>query len=256
MTLRTRSCGDQRIYHWPYTNPREGADFTVSTCQRGTFLPSSGYSNCFLRRVDPPRLRRNASACHQTGRHRVLTRNPNPRPHDTAAFGTRNSSTEGQREAKNARFGNRQNRLYGGPSEAGGFGRSAAGDDNTQNLTSPSTHENIEQAAAATKLQSRWRGKRARDDVKEVKQFQNAARIGDCNANGKNTRKTPSRVSSRRKVDGGVHGGSLNVVIRHVHFLRGVYLHVRVVSATDLLSMDSNGTYCISQIPTLFTAPA
>jgi len=158
-----------------------------------------------------------------------------------AAFGTRNSSTEGQREAKNARFGNRQNRLYGGPPEAGGFGRSAAGDNNTQNLTSTSTHENIEQAAAATKLQSRWRGKRARDDVKEVKQFQNAARIGDCNANGKNTRKTPSRVSSRRKVDGGVHGGSLNVVIRHVHFLRGVYLHVRVVSATDVLSMDSNG---------------
>ena len=50
-----------------------------------------------------------------------------------------------------------------------------------------------------------------------------------------------NREGPRRKVRGGVHGGTLRVVIRHVHFLRGVFLHVRVVGASDLLAMDSNG---------------
>jgi hypothetical protein len=86
-------------------------------------------------------------------------------------------------------------------------------------------------------LQSTWRGKRARDEVKDVKALRDFA-IGDPSGLDVNVRK---KQEARKKVRGGVHGGTLRVVIRHVHFLRGVFLHVRVVGASDLLAMDSNG---------------
>ena len=173
-----------------------------------------------------------------------------PPPPFSAAFGRRKPLTEEQREEKAARFvqrsfRNRQKRLYGVPGED----LTGSGDDDNSPsrlrkypLSSP-VHEklpSINEADAAVKLQSHWRGKQARTEVKEQKQFQTVMRIGDANALKKNNRKKQSeRV--RRKVKGGVHGGKLRVVIRHVHFLRGVYLHVRVVSASGLLSMDSNG---------------
>jgi hypothetical protein len=93
------------------------------------------------------------------------------------------------------------------------------------------------ETAAVVKLQSHWRGKRARDEVRDVKALREYA-IGDTENLGKNARK---KQEPRRKVRGGVHGGSLRVTIRHVHFLRGVYVHVRVLGASDLLAMDSNG---------------
>jgi len=97
----------------------------------------------------------------------------------------------------------------------------------------------LSETAAATRLQSTWRGKRAREEVKDVKALRDFA-IGDAVSHGgANARK--KREGPRRKVRGGVHGGTLRVVIRHVHFLRGVFLHVHVVGASDLLAMDSNG---------------
>ena len=100
---------------------------------------------------------------------------------------------------------------------------------------------------AATVVQSSWRGFKAREGAREKRAL---VASGIASAAGeKNARKTPgtsaanfaAEVSRRPRVEGGVHGGTIRVVLRHVHFLRGVFLHIRIVSAENLLPMDSNG---------------
>ena len=60
--------------------------------------------------------------------------------------------------------------------------------------------------------------------------------LADANSLSINKRK-----GERIKVKGGVEGGKLKITVRYIHFLRGVYLHVKVISGTDLIAMDSNG---------------
>ena len=94
---------------------------------------------------------------------------------------------------------------------------------------------------AATVVQSSWRGFKAREGAREKRAL---VASGIASAAGeKNARKTPgtsaanfaAEVSRRPRVEGGVHGGTIRVVLRHVHFLRGVFLHIRIVSAENLL---------------------
>ena len=160
----------------------------------------------------------------------------------------RRALTPAEREEKTARFvqrsfRNRQRRSAGPgeDDEDGAIGFTDCASSSSAGTESfPQTrerHAELSETAAATRLQSTWRGKRARDEVKDVKALRDFA-IGDASSLSVNVRK---KQEARRKVRGGVHGGTLRVVIRHVHFLRGVFLHVRVVGASDLLAMDSNG---------------
>ena len=155
----------------------------------------------------------------------------------------RRTLTPVEREEKAARFvqrsfRNRQSRRAG-PGEENDDRAIGSRDGTSAPSSFPSgeRHAKLSETAAATRLQSTWRGKRARDEVKDVKALRDFA-IGDASSLSVNVRK---KQEARRKVRGGVHGGTLRVVIRHVHFLRGVFLHVRVVGASDLLAMDSNG---------------
>ena len=59
-----------------------------------------------------------------------------------------------------------------------------------------------------------------------------------ADANGLSVNK---RKGERTKVKGGVEGGQLKIVVRYIHFLKGVYLYVKVISGSDLIAMDSNG---------------
>ena len=155
----------------------------------------------------------------------------------------RRTLTPVEREEKAARFvqrsfRNRQSRRAG-PGEENDDRAIGSRDGTSAPSSFPSgeRHAKLSETAAATRLQSTWRGKRARDEVKDVKALRDFA-IGDASSLSVNVRK---KQEARRKVRGGVHGGTLRVVIRHVHFLRGVFLHVRVVGGSDLLAMDSNG---------------
>ena len=160
----------------------------------------------------------------------------------------RRALTAAEREEKAARFVQRsfrnRQRRRAGPGEDDDDDALGSRDGTNASSSSgrpfPETrarHAELSETAAATRLQSTWRGKRARDEVKDVKALRDFA-IGDPSGLDVNVRK---KQEARKKVRGGVHGGTLRVVIRHVHFLRGVFLHVRVVGASDLLAMDSNG---------------
>ena len=106
----------------------------------------------------------------------------------------------------------------------------------------------MSESRAATVVQSSWRGAKAREGARERRALQ-ASGIASAVGGDKNARKPPgasastfaAEVSRRPRVEGGIHGGTIRIVVRHVHFLRGVFLHVRVVSAANLLPMDSNG---------------
>ena len=155
----------------------------------------------------------------------------------------RRTLTPVEREEKAARFvqrsfRNRQSRRAG-PGEENDDRAIGSRDGTSAPSSFPSgeRHAKLSETAAATRLQSTWRGKRARDEVRDVKALREFA-IGDASSLGVNARK---KQEARRRVRGGVHGGTLRVVIRHVHFLRGVFLHVHVVSGSELLAMDSNG---------------
>ena len=149
----------------------------------------------------------------------------------------RRTLTPVEREEKAARFVQRSFRAGPGEDNDDRAIGSRDGTSAPSSFPSGERHAKLSETAAATRLQSTWRGKRARDEVRDVKALREFA-IGDASSLGVNARK---KQEARRRVRGGVHGGTLRVVIRHVHFLRGVFLHVHVVSGSDLLAMDSNG---------------
>lgn len=93
-----------------------------------------------------------------------------------------------------------------------------------------------EEATAAVKLQSVWRGRKVREENKRKAVDGLSIACPNSLSGGVNKRK-----EARQKVKGGIEGGSMKVIIRYIHFLRGVYLHVRVISGENLMPMDSNG---------------
>ena len=130
----------------------------------------------------------------------------------------RRALTAAEREEKAARFvqrsfRNRQRRSAGPgeDDEDGAIGFTDCASSSSAGTESfPQTrerHAELSETAAATRLQSTWRGKRAREEVKDVKALRDFA-IGDAVTHGgANARK--KREGPRRKVRGGVHGLSL-----------------------------------------------
>ena len=148
---------------------------------------------------------------------------------DRGLFGAfrRRALTLAEREEKAARFVQRsfrnRQRRRAGPGEDDDD--DAMGSRNGTNASSSSGTEpfpetrartaELSETAAATRLQSTWRGKRARDEVKDVKALRDFA-IGDPSSLGVNARK---KQEARRKA--ARTAGS--PVIRHVHFYEACF---------------------------------
>jgi hypothetical protein len=161
-------------------------------------------------------------------------------PSSSSAAARRSKLTPEERREKAARFLQRSFRNRKRAMLAAASSLAVDAPDSDSDDAPPPTRivHRMDEDDAAVKVQTAWRGKKARDDRRDRARIQTGTVLGDVDAGEKNARKDPKQ---RRKIAGGVHGGTLRVVIRHVHFIRGVFLHVRVVSGHDLLAMDSNG---------------